>query len=227
MGRRHIASTRGHLPFFGLLTVLLLGAAHGADHYPPAEPDAQVDTLMAWWPGTFRNDSQIQREGRPGGGDGRRWVEVRVRQLSGVPDKLLFATYTSRDPEFPFRRVRIYRLGIDPESGQARAELLIPKRGTEPDSSPDADDFRALPGCAIYFRREGVHLRGAMRFGACRYEPTPAMGLEGVDEVISHTEMLVGPDEFWYSDALYDAATLEPLITRSRDAMHELLRVEK
>ena len=204
-----------------LLLAALTTQGHetGASADIPYDLQAQLQTMLAWWPGEYSNARQVSRERAMGLADDQRIPGVRLLvgrvTLPAFGEHVFYAEW--QDPGDPERitRQRFYGFSIDEASATIRLNLFIfdpanTQRNAQARGAYDlpgkVSDFTledmavlADADCDIYFRREGRQFRGEMRRGACAFEVPGGSG----ERVYSWTQAIFGPDLYWYSDGWF------------------------
>lgn len=180
-----------------------------------------LSNLARWWPGHWSNAVQVsspeQAALAPEQRHRRLDMVVVPVSLPAFGDLVFYAEiFADGDPQKIVRQ-RLYAASIDRGRAVLRVRLFIfadaPRRFPRAYENPAilaslaSSDLTVIEGCDLLLQPEPDGLMGGMDFGACRYEAFPALKAEGIAEVISHTRMVIGPDRFWNSDALYDSAS--------------------
>ena len=211
----------GHM-MRGVLTLLFVGNMAAAQAEPlPYAPSDQKAVFAGWFAGSYTNEravTSLTAQGIDAGAATRDTVlHIAPVALPAFGHTVFYAEWQDGDDPSVITRQRFYVLRQDHERAALRLELHVfdprkPERnaqaaGAYGDPSRVSDftpaDMFPLPGCDIFFQVEGRQFRGAMDRGTCEIPDTdPA--------VYSWTNMILGPESFWYKDGWFVAATDEP-----------------
>lgn len=169
--------------------------------------------LLDWFPGTYDNDLQVQRqiaEGVPAE-DRQRHTHHTFQPvtITGIPGPTLYAQqYQHYDPADLYRQ-RIYAFSVDEAEGAVRLTIYTPKepaRLTDAHLDPaipaalSADDFILKPGCEVYWTRAAEQFEGYLKENACSYYSD-----RFETEVFLNETLILRPDALILHDTAVDA----------------------
>lgn len=201
-----------------LLALAFIAAPASAQPSTPPKTQAQklidqdLRLLLQWFPGRFDNQEQVA------------FAEELGIPADAVPEHIhsIFAPvdlpalgqhvyyvqqYMDADPEKIYRQ-RFYVFSADYAENAVRLDILTPKdaarvKDAHRDSAKLAnltkDDVTSLPGCAVYWRREGVQFIGGMKKEACRIKSQ-----RSGRTIIVTDDLLLNENEIWIRDTAVD-----------------------
>jgi hypothetical protein len=171
---------------------------------------ADLELMMTWFEGEFDNNLQVLEEKEDPPEQPHEWIHsifTRV-DLPAFGDNVYYVEqYGDGDPSKIYRN-RIYSFSVDEE--EAAIELVIyrfAEEGAGVGAHKDPaklegmtpETLATIPGCEVYWRREGDRFVGYMKEGACRVTSRRS----GKTLVISD-DLVLTPDEIWISDRAED-----------------------
>jgi len=200
---------RRHLPIAVLC--LLAAAAAAATGQPPAPPAPDVALLAQWLTGEFDNFQQYYEAKDTKAPVLYDRVHTVITPLSApaLGATVLLARESAVNAPDRVARLHVYSLAAGP-AATIEMRLYV---FDEPDAlvaaltGPGApvalplDHVKAVPGCEVTWRRDGMAFAGTMKPGACQIAWPPA-GARGTRE----TTYRVTADELWFSERATDAA---------------------
>jgi len=166
----------------GAASVLPLLAACATSQAAPAGLEAQLDELLAWFPGTYENHQQVYGEAiadLPASERHRhRHHTFQPVSIAGIPGRQIYAQqYQHYDPQDLYRQ-RVYSFTINPDEQAIQLTIYTPNDpGQLTDMHLDpaqqaalsGDDFFLKPGCEVYWQKTGDQFEGYLKDGACSY----------------------------------------------------------
>lgn len=194
-----------------------------------------IDEIMAWWPGDYNNDAQLEKlrsEGKPvwaedGSGEGGH-IEVtshyRTVDLPAFGENVLYVEELKHGkPDLVFRQ-RIYTFYED-EAGQLRVTLWNFKdkekyvgawQNLEMIAGLMPEEMSALPAkCDLYVQpKENGKYHMPMNGRDCAF-----------GENYFNYQVLLGPESFWFRDKIVRLEGDEPVSVAGGFTYHELIRV--
>lgn len=197
-------------------------------------PQERLETIMAWWPGDYNNDAQLQRleaEGKPiwradGTGEGGH-IEVtshyRKIEMPDFGEHVLYVEETKHgDPASMFRQ-RIYTMSAD-EAGQVRVKLWYFKdREKYVGAYRDLSMLDDLTPEAMSPLKDDCDLI-AVPSGDKYHMPMPqklcAFGANYFDY-----QVLLGKDSFWFRDRIKKVEDDSVIESAGDFSYHELDRI--
>jgi hypothetical protein len=204
-------ATRIAIPL-ALVACFAAGAVSAQPGPAGARPDEHLELLARWFEGDFDNNQQVVDEREAKTTD----PHERIHSIFARVDLPAFGRhvfyvqqYQAGDPKKLYRQ-RLYRFSTDEAAGAIRLDIL-----SFPDEAAVADahmhpsklagltpaSMRSLPGCEVYWRREGDAFIGRMTPGACRITSRTT----GQPIVISD-DLRLTADEIWIGDRAHDAS---------------------
>ena len=222
--------------FFGL--ALLFAAPAAASGPLPHTLSEQQSVFASWFLGSYSNQSTaafLAGQGVEAGAASRETIlHIAPVELPAFGEVVFYAEWQDATDPSVITRQRFYVLREDRARGNLRLELHVfdpgkadqnaQAAGAYDDPSRVADftpaDMFPLPGCDIFFRVEGRQFRGAMDRGTCAIPDTDP-------PVYSWTNMVLGPDSFWYTDGWFVAATDEPHLLMSNGRWVEFEKTDR
>lgn len=166
----------------GAASVLPLLAACATSQAAPAGLEAQLDELLAWFPGTYENHQQVYGEAiadLPASERHRhRHHTFQPVSIAGIPGRQIYAQqYQHYDPQDLYRQ-RVYSFTINPDEQAIQLTIYTPHDpGQLTDMHLDpaqqaalsVDDFFLKPGCEVFWQKTGDQFEGYLKDGACSY----------------------------------------------------------
>ncbi len=177
-----------------------------------ASLEDDLKLMMSYFAGEFDNHLQVveEKEADPPPEQPHEWIHsifVPVELPAFGHNVFYVEQYTDGDPAKIYRN-RIYSFTID--DGERAIKLVIYSfpdptavAGAHKDPgklaglTPEA--VRTVPGCEVYWRRDGDRFLGTMKDGACRVA-SPRLGRT----IIIDDDLVLTRDEIWISDRAVD-----------------------
>ncbi|MEM9532484.1 MAG: chromophore lyase CpcT/CpeT [Pseudomonadota bacterium] len=218
-----------------LILALIATACTGTSRKQAEGGAEMLDQVMAWWPGDYHNDRQLDQlraAGKPiwkadgSGKPGHIAVTSHYRRvnLPEFGDQVLYVEETKHgDPSAIFRQ-RIYTLTRDVDSDVVTVKLWYFKDKTRylgawrdagilAELTPD--QMSPLPeNCDLTIRRQEARYHMSMPPKQCVF-----------GERYFDYQVLLGPDSFWFRDRIVNAATDEVMEAAGNFTYHELDQV--
>jgi hypothetical protein len=175
--------------------------------------EGDLELMMSWFAGEFDNNQQVQeqKEMEEPPEQPHEWIHsifVPV-ELPAFGDHVFYVEqYSDGDPTKIYRN-RLYSFAIN-EAEQA-IQLTIysfpdPQAVVGARQEPDKldgmspDSLRTVPGCEVYWTRDGDRFLGEMKEGACRID-SQRLG----KTIIIDDDLVLTRDEIWISDRATDS----------------------
>lgn len=183
--------------------------------YSEAELKLQLEELAGWWAGEYDNNEQIVRQS--GGGLSEPVFEPHFRihshivpvELPSLGDHVFYIEeYKNNDPSNLYR-IRLMSLRVSAEDNGIVGTLYAPPdasalvgthRKADEITEKQAAQWRKFSGgCELVIEFQNGRYVGGMRDKACRVETTRGSGNK---DGYFHYEFSVGPENFWFRDAI-------------------------
>lgn len=174
--------------------------------------DDDLELLARWFEGDFDNNQQVvdERDAKAARPHERiHSVFARVDLPAFGRHVFYVQQYQDGDPTKLYRQ-RLYRLSTTPGAQAIQLDILsFPDEAAVVDAHEHPAKLagltparmRSLPGCEVYWRRDGDAFIGSMTPGACRITSRTT----GQPIVISD-DLRLTADEIWISDRAHDAS---------------------
>jgi hypothetical protein len=175
--------------------------------------DKDMELFLTWFPGRWDNDLQVFFAD-----DLKTPAEARHERIHSIfqpvdlpafSGKVFYVQqYLDGDPTKLYRQ-RIYTFTPDYAANAIRLAIWTPSdpariRDAHRDPSKLAGltpaDFRNLPGCDVFWRRQSNQFIGTMTPGACRIPSSRAGGRT----IIITDDLVLTPDQIWIRDKAVD-----------------------
>jgi hypothetical protein len=192
------------------LVALMLAIA--AAPAPADDLEYDLRTMMDWFAGEFDNHQQhveeVEAETPPD--HPHEWIHSIFQpvELPVFGDHVFYVEqYTDGDPTNIYRN-RLYSFSVNDEVGAIQLTIYSFKDheavvGAHEDPSKLADltvdDVRTLPGCEVFWKRQGDNFIGWMPDGACRV-PSRRTG----KTIIIDDDLVLTRNEIWIGDRAED-----------------------
>lgn len=148
----------------------------------PTSLEAQLDELLAWFPGTYENHQQVSAQAiadLPAEARHRhRHHTFAPVSISGLPGRLLYAQqYQHYDPQDLYRQ-RVYSFTLNEAEQAIQLTIYTPNDPSEltdmhldsaQQASLSAEDFFLKPGCEVFWKKQGEQYEGYLKQNACSY----------------------------------------------------------
>jgi hypothetical protein len=174
--------------------------------------DQDLRLLLQWFPGRFDNQEQVafaKELGIPADAVPEHIHSIfKPVDLPTLGQHVFYVQqYMDADPEKIYRQ-RFYVFSADYAQNAVRLDILTPKDAAAvKDAHLDAaklariakEDVTSLPGCEVYWRRQGAQFIGGMKEGACRIKSQ-----RSGRTIIVTDDLLLNADEIWIRDTAVD-----------------------
>jgi len=188
------------------ITLSLIWAAAAVPVYAADRHARDLVILTTWFEGQFDNDEQLwfEQDYRWQGNESdkhRRNHATHIRlDMPKIGEHVFFVEeYLDNDPENVWRR-RLVSFDSHAERGLRLKLYFIKDNSIFESANPldtiknyDLDDVSDLPGCDIWFVREGEQYKGMMEPQACAFG-------EGEERRYSEHTMIISQNQYWRFD---------------------------
>lgn len=198
-----------------VLASCLVLAATAATGYSDRELAIQLDELVSWWLGEYDNHEQIVRQSGGGLSDAVFEPHFRIHghyvrvDLPSLGEHVLYIEeYKNGDPDDLYR-IRLLSLVASPPDNGIVGQLYTPPdplsfKGTYREPEMLGDDVvkawkKLDASCQLVIEYRNGRYVGSMREKTCRVDTTRGSGDK--DGYFDY-EFSVGPDSYWFRDAV-------------------------